>query len=95
MSSQQPIDVQLPSSPRVTMHASTKGSCAAATSTDGPKLPASKELALKLVGFDGHAVSVQLEHEDLPCYFVRTHDILDLIGKKIWVSMTIVQLWCS
>lgn len=51
MGFQQSLDVQLASSPKATMPASTKGSCIAIPSIDEEKLMPTKELALKLVGF--------------------------------------------
>lgn len=82
-------------SPRATMRASTKGNCATAPSIDKQKLPPTKELALKLVDFNGEVVKLTLEHDKLQFYFVSTKDAPGLPSNRVWLSVTVVQLWCS
>lgn len=95
MGSQQPLDAQSVSSPKATVHVSTKGNRAVAPSIDMEKLPPTKKLALKFVGFNGNVASLKLEHDELPFYFVNTKDILDLLAIEVWLPLTVIQLWCT
>lgn len=83
------------------MSVSTDGSCAAAASNEKewpqeqPQLTPVQKLVLKLLEFKGQNASLPLEHDKLPFFFIDSKEIMDLCTSENWLSISIIQLWCT